>query len=1385
MANHMNHSTNWGQEDVGGLCWVSDPAQAYLEAEVKAVANGVVTVQTTNGSNHAIDLQEPLQPPSRKKKEEPRRILQRVPLQSNSGVENMDNLSTLHEAAILDNIQLRFRMDLMYTNTGPILIAMNPFKWLPIYGDDVISRYHGRPYGSLPPHCFMESEEAFVQLAKTRKNQAIVICGESGAGKTETTKLMLYYLAIVSKRQAEREGKSKPGDKSEPGKLTIAERMVNSNPLLEAFGNAKTLRNDNSSRFGKFTRYDFAPDSTVISGGHIENLLLEKVRVVEQAPGERNYHIFYQIAAAAGQKKLRDGSAGEAHLANILGLGTAAACETTSHGYTRGCKDVEHLDDVEEYEAMIGALDALGVVKNGPEEQRILQVAMAVYHCGDVKFVDGANDSSTVDAKTQPAMDRVAQLLGLDSAAAQALSDSLLVRVREMRGGETVVSNNDSKQATQLRDAMAKAVYSMLFDWLVHRANAAFDKAQGAEAQFIGVLDIFGFEDMTVNGFEQVFINTTNEQLQKVFNDIVFKSEEEEYTNEQIQWDKTVFPDNTPCIELLTKRPQGILRLVDAECLRGNAASDGAKLAAKVNKAHGSHPFFEVCGPASVWRRNSGDRTQDEDFLIHHFAGPICYTISNFVEKNRDALFGHVHDVLSKSSCPIVNDLFPPRDDSGAQSSKDATVANKYLGQLNALVSVLKQSATRFVRCIKTNAEKVPAKLDKPSVLRQLVCSGVMAALEVRRAGFPTRVTYGDFVREFRAFTPPGAFNLNDNKDLTAKMMLNADVAKRVGPGQYRLGLSKLFLQAEVLYALQSIRNALLHPYVRRMQRWWIATQGNIIQRQFKRAAQDFAETQSDASIKAVAAIAHVLEAFDDCEALRGAALLAATAAGFSLGQENSKGQLSKIVAFREAVARAKKVVEEAVAIKEEAYRIRAELLTEIDDAASRCMTLKSQAHELYDPKDSTALLAQALAAEAALSTCRVELAAIASLWDRATQKRERKNSTGSDAVLRTRAAAPATAVDDGLSPEQRAAARRARIDAALHLVRAAEKMSLLMMEKKHAMDEARREFQGSLDLASERLGAIQVDVFIISGITTVSNAVAAARDAIFAAQKALQAVDAEPCKAAVAVATRAVEDALGVAQHEAARVAALVTLDESEKTCTEIAYQAVATDIDSAALNDALATADDVVATARSACKFPDIPALQLATARAVDCVNGCGELLEQLQLAKRTEEKARFNKLLGKFQSMDEQARPSSKFAGSSKPLFKVKRVSVADENISGVGSRSTIVNSQFPPTPKSPEDVTAPVAAAPVAAPATPIAPPPAPEEGGRASSLAEWIDEKNLGKYAAQIADVAGDLDDLLEMEEGDAVDLIRECGMPKLAARRFRKALIELGAKVES
>jgi len=793
-------------------------------------------------------------------------------------------------------------------------------------------------------------------------------------------------------------------------------------------------------------------------------------------------------------------------------------------------------------------------------------------------------------------------------------------------------------------------------------------------------------------------------------------------------------------------------------------ASDGAKLVAKVNKAHAASPFFEVCGPASVWRRKDGSRTEDADFLVHHFAGPIVYTVSSFVEKNRDALFPHVYDVLHASSDSLIQACFPEREE--VQSKKE-TVANKYLSQLASLTATLRESSTRFVRCIKTNSEKQPQKLDKPAVLSQLVCSGVMAALEVRRAGFPTRVPYREFVREFRAFTPRGAA-ITDPKQLAHAMMRHPHVAERVPSSAYRLGASKLFMQSEVLYQLQSIRNAMLYPFVRRLQRWWVKLQGSILQRKLKRCGADLRDISSEAAIKGVNAVAFVRDALQKCEA---------SLAKANLLINKPAEAAEALSSLRQEIAKASEIVKAAVQKKEEAYRIRAEFLAEIDDAYSRCKALRTIANGLYAPRDAEGLTDACVEAEGKLGACRTELLTVAAQWDQGALA-----LSGSQGPHSLRKGAMQS-MKNISSKQDTHEHRRARLDTALKSVREAEALSQKMLERQRLLDEARREFQAALDAASERLAIIPVEQFIIQGIRAVPDAVVEARDAIYEAQKTLQGSDSAPIKEAVTNAQASVDKALARAESEALRLRAMTDLDECEKTLVQIGHEVREGGFEER-IGDLLTHGEKTVQDARAVADAPDVATLVRAARGAVDAVNHAGEQLEKAQAQKRAEEKARFNKLLGRFQRMDEanSGRGVPKFAqrnGVQKPLFKVKRVSTVPVEAPPPEPIQPRIIPKAPKSPLTPRNVSPPETPA-ATTPATVTKAPPTPAGG---HTLDSWIAAKNLGKYASQLHDLAGDLHDLQEMTDQDADELAQECAMPKLAARRFKKALLELGAPV--
>jgi myosin heavy subunit len=1386
MKGSMSHEVNWTSTNVGGLCWISDPQQAYMQGTVESVdeANKLVVAKSlTDGKVYNIDLLAPLAPPDRKRKEPPRRLLQRSPILNNNGVPNMDDLATLHEASILHNIELRFRMDRIYTNSGPILIAMNPFKWLPIYGEEIIKSYHNRPYGTMEPHCYNEAEAAFQNLVRTRQNQSVVICGESGAGKTETTKLMLQYLSVISLLK-------QGGDAA--GGLSMGEKIVASNPLLEAFGNAKTLRNNNSSRFGKFTALNYSPQS-FITGSKITNLLLEKSRITFQPNGERNFHVYYQLQASS--------------MAANMGLGGGP----NSMHYTNqsGTTTVADMDDSHEFDETVKSMNAIDM--GDVEIDNVMRIVAAVLHIGNINFTKA--DQSAVDSASSGSLGTVAQLLNISAAE---LGKAMVCRVRVV-AGTVIVSENNQLESIDLRDAVAKSIYSKLFDWIVTRVNWALDKDDSENPYLIGVLDIFGFEDMTINGFEQLFINTTNEMLQKVFNDIIFKEEAEEYTREQIDWDPTSFPDNEPCIDLLTRRPIGLMPYLDSECARGTVASDGAELVRKLNKSHASNEFFEVCGPASVYRRKDQSRTQHEDFLIRHYAGPIIYTVTDFIKKNRDALFDHVYDVLAESKDVIMNDLFPVREeDSGDQLSQ--TVGRRFLGQLQYLVQMLRESETRFVRCIKTNHTYQPQFVDKNAVLNQLVCSGVMAALEVRRAGYPSRMSYREFTREFRCFTVKG--KAADDRDRTGMMMKNPHVREKINPIQYRLGVTKLFMQADVMYTLQSIKNHMIYPFVRRLQIWWLKKQGDIVLLKLRRGANVLNQVEQKATANGVA---HVPAVSTQMQAIRDQ--IAAAELAQRGGGPKARQEVNLLQSLCDAATSA---VEDAIQKKEEAYRIRAEILGNIDQYSSRIQNCKAQSVTLYDPQSKAQLERACEEAENALNACREEQMYQANQWDQALLDDSASGASG--AQLRqaqkqqlARERSGSIGIAAGLTEEQLKADREKRLTEAKDKVPGVESMVAAMLQAKAAMDAARAEYQDAVEYAADRLDAIPVEQFIIAGITTVQDAVVEARDAIYAAQRALMSVDAEAFKAAVITCTAAVNNALQVAAHEHARVEAMENLDEAESILKGIEETALENGIDqNTALKTSISATRAQITHAREACNAPNVEVLQEATQQALQAVNSTAELLEAELEKKRKADRDRFNKLFGMWANMDGEAskpkenpgkldrksRPSSgRVSGigaksfsaggrnnsgklgtapapapAPRPMsFAAKTPAPAPMQAPAPAPRPTSV--QLPPKPApTPKPVPVP-APAPVAYTAPPAAPSAPVDTTGY--SLDQWITDNKLENYRLQLNSLAGELADLKEMEDEDVNDLVAECGIPKLAARRFRKALIKIGANVSA
>ncbi len=778
------------------------------------------------------------------------------------GVRNMDDMVHLHEGAVLDNLRKRFRHDLIYTSTGPILIAMNPFKRLPIYSQELmhdtcarIMRNWANPEQvGCEPHVFTTVAQSYAAMKsmalRERENQSMVICGESGAGKTETTKLMLRYLSNTAS------GRGEVQDGAVAGAPGIEEQILESNPLMEAFGNAKTLRNDNSSRFGKYVKVQF-DETCKIVGAQITNYLLEKSRIVHQPQNERNYHIFYQLFFGCDDE-----------WRERLALGA----DTDAFEYLNqsGCTQVNSIDDVDgeglSFKETMEAMQAMNI--SDEEREFIFCVLGAVLHLGNLDFelddggdsFHGGHEGAAIPTHCLNALETTARLFSVD---ASRLGHVLRHRQRRV-GPETVESPLKPSEAVQMRNALAKAVYDRLFSWLVNRINGTTARLNIVNGCFIGILDIYGFEDLNPNGFEQLFINYANEKLQSLFNEHIFKMEEDEYRREEINFDPQEFPDNQECLDLIDKPPRGILMLVNEQCMRGDVGSDQA-LASKLHRTHGptghgkntveGHSHYELAGPSTPWRGTSSN------FVVRHYAGKIMYTTDGFVSKNRDTLLETIEDCMKSSKMSLLSKLFGGSGKGGSEGRRSSisgsrrgkrsgsrqqvfkrsesatpargsrrrggnvrgtaismTVAKKFKDQLAALMKTMRATAPRFVRCIKSNPEKAPLLFEAPNVLRQLKYAGVMEALRVRRAGFPNRRPYRSFLLGFRLLLGTHNQLLKDLrsdsfpldtallKEATRRLFAHRSVrAAGITSQQYQLGTSKVFLRADVLHTLNSV----------------------------------------------------------------------------------------------------------------------------------------------------------------------------------------------------------------------------------------------------------------------------------------------------------------------------------------------------------------------------------------------------------------------------------------------------------------------------------------------------------------------------------------------------------------------------------------------------
>uniref|UniRef100_A0A3B3Y101 Unconventional myosin-VI n=1 Tax=Poecilia mexicana TaxID=48701 RepID=A0A3B3Y101_9TELE len=702
----------------------------------------------------------------------------------NKHVEDNCSLMYLNEATLLNNVRVRYSKDKIYTYVANILIAVNPYYDIPkLYSADTIKQYQGRSLGTLPPHVYAIADKAYRDMKVLKMSQSIIVSGESGAGKTENTKFVLRYLTT-----------------SYGTGQDIDERIVEANPLLEAFGNAKTVRNNNSSRFGKFVEIHFNEKNAVV-GGFVSHYLLEKSRICTQGSEERNYHIFYRLCAGAPEDIRQKFHLSSPDTFRYLNRGCTRffATKDTDQQILQNRKSSEVnlkagplkdplLDDHGDFTRMSVAMKKIGL--GDTEKLDLFRVVAGVLHLGNIDFEEAGSTSGgcTIRNQSGQTLQHCAELLGLEQ---DDLRVSLTTRVMLTSAGgakgTAIKVPLKVEQANNARDALAKATYSRLFDHVVTRVNQCFPF--DSSANFIGVLDIAGFEYFEHNSFEQFCINYCNEKLQQFFNERILKEEQELYQKEGLGVNEVHYVDNQDCIDLVEAKLVGILDILDEEN-RLPQPSD-QHFTDTVHSKHRNH--FRLTIPRKSKLTVHRNVRDDEGFIIRHFAGAVCYETTQFVEKNNDALHMSLESLVSESKDGFVRRLFE-----NAASSRDAkqkagklsfiSVGNKFKMQLNILLDKLRSTGSSFIRCIKPNLKMVSHQFEGAQILSQLQCSGMVSVLDLMQGGFPSRAPFHELYNMYQKYMPPKLTRLDPR--LFCKALFKA---LGLDENDYKFGLTKVF----------------------------------------------------------------------------------------------------------------------------------------------------------------------------------------------------------------------------------------------------------------------------------------------------------------------------------------------------------------------------------------------------------------------------------------------------------------------------------------------------------------------------------------------------------------------------------------------------------------
>ena len=809
----------------GVKVWVADPNDAYVAAEVLSTDGDKVKISVAGGANPGEREVAPSE----------------LNLVENVDREDMVTLNYLHEPGVLHNLKSRYGLDEIYTYTGNILIAVrlslldprplasraprlvryfkppplprlqsslernsslrashlcpapppphdppqvNPFQRLPhLYDHHMMDQYQGTALGELSPHVFAIAEAAFRTMVNDCASQSILVSGESGAGKTETAKQIMHYLAHMG-------GRAEVGENAEEGARPVEQKVLESNPLLEAFGNAKTVRNDNSSRFGKFIEIQFDGENR-ISGAAIRTYLLERSRIVNIDDPERNFHVFYQLCDGASAEERAE-----------LRLKTPRDYHYTNQS---SCDSLSGSDNAKEYEATRHAMDVVGISKN--EQDSVMRVVAGILHLGNVSFRLSETDDDGCELAGDDSRGALADAAAVMMVDAGKLEKALLTRTIETRDG-AIVKPLDVKAAVNSRDSLAKTLYARLFDWLVAKINASI--GQDPESRnFIGVLDIYGFESFKTNSFEQFCINLANEKLQQHFNQHVFKTEQEEYEREAIDWSYIEFVDNQDVLDLIEKKPGGIIALLDEACMFPTTTHE--QLAQKLYGALKDSPRF------------SKPKTSMTAFTLSHYAGEVTYQSDNFIDKNKDFVVLDHQTLLAASELGLLAAIFEPKPEpetkapgrGGKSAMKFSSIGAGFKGQLGSLMVKLNQTSPHYIRCIKPNGLNVPMQFENANVLHQLRCGGVLEAVRISCAGYPSRKPIDEFLDRFGllAADKDALFRPGDESAVIRQILTDAKL------DAWQLGKTKVFLRAGQMATLDMIRHKKMYAAATHIQK--------------------------------------------------------------------------------------------------------------------------------------------------------------------------------------------------------------------------------------------------------------------------------------------------------------------------------------------------------------------------------------------------------------------------------------------------------------------------------------------------------------------------------------------------------------------------------------